>query len=189
MPVDRMKINAVSCFTRMAMLTHEPFEIRFGRSCLTVGSKRLVSSSLACNSPKDFTILIFSSGWHVRGYLQADTGEISLFWNTHPFSHAVGSSNKKKYKKRERERKNERKWIVLYSRALNFEKVGECCKAQRVCVDQRRTLYKSHLLLLLLLSTAGLHTPSGLFRSSCTMRCCIARLCQGHHITSCGPRE
>ena len=36
--------------------------------------------------------------------------------------------------------------LIVFS--LNIENVGECCKAQQVCVDQRIAIYKSYILLL-----------------------------------------
>ena len=38
--------------------------------------------------------------------------------------------------------------ITFLNLSLNSDSVGECCKAQWVCVDQRIALYKSYLLLL-----------------------------------------
>ena len=40
--MDRLKTDVLSCFTCMAMLTHDLFEIRFGQSSSTIWVKQLV---------------------------------------------------------------------------------------------------------------------------------------------------
>ena len=53
-----------------------------------------------------------------------------------------------------------REHYYLWLFCFHLENVGDCCKAQWVCVHQRIALYKSYLLCIIIITEFGIHASS-----------------------------
>ena len=61
----QVEADALICFNRTAMLTHDPFEIRFGRSSCSIRHKRLVHQRLNKESQQSKFVAVLSSGQRI----------------------------------------------------------------------------------------------------------------------------